>query len=107
MAFSLALGVTPELLKAKANEVQESVDGMRYSFQRLSYALLQTDAFWKIEAGNLFRKNYNDRQGEIERLLMRMQSYPDRILKMAGIYEAAEDENERIASVLGGDLNLR
>lgn len=106
MAFSL-LGVTPELLKAKANEVQEAVDGMRLAFQNLSDAISQTDSFWRIEAGTLYRKNYSDRQGDIEQLLLRMQSYPDRILQMAGLYEKGEAANEEIASALGWDLNLK
>lgn len=107
MAFSLALGVTPELLKAKANEVQESVNEMGKSFQKLEGAILETDIFWKGDAGTLYRKNYIDRKNEIEQIMARMQSYPDRILRMAGIYELAEEQNEEIASSLGGELNLR
>lgn len=106
MAFSLALGVTPELLKTKANEVQNEVDGMESDFQSLFDAIDQTRDFWIGDAGNLYRRNYTDKQKDINRVMERMQSYPTRILQMAGIYEEAEEQNEMISAVLGDKLNL-
>ena len=39
-------------------------------------------------------------------MMQRMDTYPERILKMAGIYDDARDANVQIASALGSDVEL-
>ena len=107
MAFSLALGVTPELLKAKSSEVSADIDGMKAALETIRSEMEGTRDYWKGDAGEQHRRKFEDHLEEINQLVQRLYTYPERILRMAGIYEEAESFNAALAESLATDIEMR
>ncbi len=107
MAFSMALGVTPELLRSKAAEVSKDIGEMEKGLQTLETEINGTAAYWLGEAGDLHRKKYLDRSEEMRNLIKRLYTYPERILKMAGIYDQAEDHSIAVSETMKTDIEMR
>lgn len=105
-AFSLALGVTPEILKQRAQTLSDSIDKMCTNYRNLEQIMHDTQAYWIGDAGDRYRQDYDDKQSTIEDLEAQMKEYPDRILKMAGLYEESESSNVQVSSKLGDNLQL-
>ena len=106
MAFSLALGVTPEILKDQAGKLTASIEKMCTDYQNLENLMDGTAGYWYGEAGNKYRQNFDDQKETIAALETQMKTYPTRILRMAGIYIKAEEINTQQAGALGNDLHL-
>ena len=106
MAFSLALGVTPESLKAQASVISSDINAMAANIQSMSNELNETGSYWKGDAGNLQRQRFEESVSEMNRLMERLRSYPTRILQMAGMYEEAENTNETIAASTQTDIQM-
>ena len=107
MAFSLALGVTPELLKSKSGEVSADIETMAAAIRVMDSEINGTGSYWRGDAGEQQRRKFNDHVAEINQLMERLRTYPTRILQMAGIYETAEENNVVVASSMTADLQMR
>ena len=59
MAFSLALGVTPESLKDKSTQVSSDIDEMNTEIQILISEIQETSPYWLGDAGTavLYKKD--------------------------------------------------
>ena len=106
MAFSLALGVTPELLKQKAIDVANDVDDMKTSIRNMYEEVMRTDRYWKGEAGEMERKKFTDNVDQINQIMDRMADYAPRITQIAGFYKDAEEFNKNRAAGLKTDIEM-
>lgn len=100
MAAVINLKVTPEQLQQKARDVSQAVSKMRGDFNKLNTAINSTRNYWAGQAGDLHRKLYNDRVGEVNEILRLLEGYPADLLKMAGIYTQSENVNKQAAASL-------
>lgn len=107
MAFTLALGVTPESLKTKSSDINTDIDDMVKQVNLLYEEITGTSSYWEGDAGNTQRKNFEDQVSEINKLIERLRTYPTRILKMAGIYEEAEEGSVEMANTLATDIVMK
>jgi uncharacterized protein YukE len=106
MEIKIALRVTPEELRTQKNVVQADLDNMRNDINQITTEIRGTSSYWLGEAGNKQRDEYENRVQGIDQMLVRLQSYPDRLLKMAGIYENAEGINKVTASQMTTDIEM-
>ena len=106
MAFSLALGVTPEMMKAKSSDVSADIEAMKKNVDAMKKEIEDTSGYWKGEAGNLQRRQFDELMQELYKMFDRLNTYPTRILQMAGIYETAEDNSVTIASATTTDIKM-
>lgn len=106
MAISITLRVTPEQLKTQKNVVQTDLNNIRNDITQITNEIMGTSSYWKGEAANKQRNDYEDSSQKINSMLDRLQTYPDRILQMAGIYETTEDANVQTASQLETDIQM-
>ncbi len=104
MAFSLALGVTPESLKSKSTEVSADIDDMNTEIQILISEVQETSQYWLGDAGSAERSKMEENIDALNTLITRLRTYPSRLLTMAGIYETAEDDNIATASATKTDI---
>ena len=104
MAFSLALGVTTESLKAKAGDVSADIADMKANVESMKAEVENTVSYWKGDAGDLQRKQFEEILQDLQKMFDRLDTYPVRILQMAGIYEVAEDNSVAVASSTTADI---
>ncbi|WP_026517598.1 WXG100 family type VII secretion target [Butyrivibrio sp. MC2021] len=107
MAFSLALGVTPESMKTKSADINTDIDDMQKYVNALQQEVSGTASYWEGEAGNTQRQNFEDQVTEINNLILRLRTYPTRILQMAGLYEDAEETAVGYAQALSTDIVMK
>ncbi len=106
MAISITLRVTPEQLKTQKNVVQSDLNNIRNDINQITNEIMGTSGYWQGEAARKQRTDYEDSKQKINNMLDRLQTYPDRILQMAGLYESAEDVNVQTASQLETDIKM-
>ncbi len=106
MAIRYTLGVTPELLKAKASEVDADIKNMESNIKGVAAQIDQMSHYWKGEAGDLQRKQFNDDKEELDKMIHRLKTYPVRLLQIAGIYESGEEINIQTAANTATDISM-
>ncbi len=98
-----AFRATPEELKRKADEFSTLTKSMRSRFDRIGDVSSKTRGYWRGEAGDKCRVGYASYKDDINFLINRMEEHPRHLLKMAGIYEKADDAVKRMAKRLKTD----
>lgn len=106
MAFSLALGVTTEMMKSKASEVTTDIENMRKNVLNMDARIRETGGYWKGDAGNMQRREFESHMNELNQMYERLKTYPSRILQMAGIYEEAEESATQTAASTRTDIAM-
>ena len=104
MAFSKALGVDTEQIRNKAFDVSGDLNAMISDVQRMVDETIYTAYYWKGEAAELERNKFRDNVDEMNAIINRALTYPQRITQMAGIYESAEEYNTALAGGLKADI---
>lgn len=100
------LRVTPEILQQHVQTLSNDITDMRHAIEQLYTVMDGTNSYWHGPAGTKYRRTFDEKKNQADQMMKRFDTYPERILKMAGIYEETEDTNVQIASVLGSDLKL-
>ncbi len=106
MAISITLRVTPEQLKTQKDTVQTDLDNIRGDIAQITREITGMSTYWLGDASKKQRAGYEEQLEKINGMLTRLQTYPDRIMKMAGIYETAEATNKQTAGGLDTDIKM-
>ncbi|SFB82434.1 hypothetical protein [Butyrivibrio sp. YAB3001] len=106
MAIEITLNVSTDRLKVQKGYIDTDINNMRNDIMQLTNKINDTSGYWNGEAGNKQRADYTDKLGKITSMLDRLGTYPDRIMTMAGIYDAGEEMAETISSMLSPDAQL-
>ena len=106
MAIAITLRVTPEQLKTQKNTVQADLDNIRGDITQITNEITGMSNYWRGEAATKQKASYEDHLEKIKGMLDRLQTYPDRIMKMAGMYEEAEETNKLVADRLETDIKM-
>ena len=106
MAIMITLRVTPEELKAQSNKVTDDITSIRQDIQKMKDAVENTSSYWLGDAATKQRTLFTDGYADIEKMMTRLDTYPTRLLQMAGIYETSEETNETTASALTPDIEM-
>ncbi len=106
MAITATLRVTPEQLRTQKNLIESDLNNMRNDIAQLTNEVMGTSGYWIGEAGNKQRNSLSDSSQKINSMLDRLQTYPDRIFQMAGLYEQAESDNTMTAAQLDTDIQM-
>lgn len=95
--------VSPLKLKEKAEKVSARIEETVNVFEEFSGMVSGTDYYWMGEAGGYYRTLYAEETREMEEILKRLEGYPEKVLKAAGI---APDKEQKMAGdePLPGDV---
>lgn len=96
--------VTPEVLNAKANEVERNIRNMKQRFDAMDTLIKKSSSYWIGEAGDMHRQNYESQVSGIEEMLEVLSQHPQDLRAIAQAYTNVELENTSIAQELPGDL---
>lgn len=102
--MSITLQVKPDELKNKANSISESIKTVEKELKDIGNVILATKKYWVGDASDNHQKNYKAINEDIPTVLNRLKEHPKDLLEMAGIYEATEDENEKLAKMLPNNV---
>lgn len=100
----ITLKVSPRELKAKAEEIQNQIKGFQSSWEQASYVIQNTKGYWIGDAGNAHQKQFEQYKEDVERIIRRLQEHPEDLLKMADLYEQAEEQAVIKSEKLSGDI---
>ncbi len=107
MAFSLALGVDTQRLKAKADEISADVENMNKDMSRMINEIIGTSLYWKGDAATSQREKLTQKIEIMTSVIERLRTYSPRILEMAGIYQTTENNNVETAATMKTDIAMR
>lgn len=100
------LKVTPDTLKAKAQEIEGQISRFESYSNQLAQIIKNSKGYWVGDASNSHQKQFADYQEDITRIIKRLKEHPEDLLKMADLYETAETEAAKIANALPDDVIL-
>lgn len=101
---SATIKVSPDVLVSKASEVENKIGKMRQLFSNIKTSMERTTSYWEGEAGDLHRKQYLDRQDEIDKMLKNLQERVSELNQLAANYTSAESKNLSAASSLATNV---
>lgn len=92
--------VSTDVMKAQATKVDGYIRAIEKDFNEIRKIVKASKSYWVGDASDKHREIFNEREENITRVIRRLEEHPQDLRKMAGIYEAAEQENETLASLL-------
>ncbi|MCR5556413.1 MAG: WXG100 family type VII secretion target [Butyrivibrio sp.] len=100
------LRVTPEQLKAQKGIIDQDINNIRNDIEGIKSELAATESYWFGSAATKERKIFQDSMQKVTEMMNRLDTYPARILQMAGIYETTEENNVAKASQLTTSIQM-
>ena len=102
MAISgnVSFKVTPSKVVEKANVVSQKLEHMQRSWNEITTAIDRTNGFWKGQAGDLYRKMYEEQKDNINGIMKELKDHPVDLIAIAKTYSDVEIANEEIAQDL-------
>ncbi|MBO5373337.1 MAG: WXG100 family type VII secretion target [Lachnospiraceae bacterium] len=100
------LKVAPDKLHSKADEISRQINQIQADWNNLSEIIKKTKSYWKGDASDLHQKYRDECEKEMLEILKRLKEHPTDLLKMAGIYEEAEDKAIQLAQSLPDEVIL-
>lgn len=98
----MTLKVKPEVLKAKAAEVEKDIKLLEKQFNSIQEIVARSKGYWIGTAGDKARKEFDSQKEDTTIVIKRFQEHPKNLLVMAGIYEQSEEsvvfENQRLSA---------
>ncbi|MCR4691227.1 MAG: WXG100 family type VII secretion target [Lachnospiraceae bacterium] len=102
--MAITLKVKPEVMKSKAGEISTSIKSIEKELNEITRVVLGTKKYWEGDASNQHQKNYTVIKEDIPKILKLLEEHPTDLLKMAGLYEEAEKQNQLLSKQLPIDV---
>ncbi len=96
----ISLRVTPEILISRASDVTTAVDAMDKTMKEIGSIVKGTSSYWKSDAGNKCRADYEKNQEGIDVIINRLKGQPKTLLTMANLYRTTEQEAKAVSQSL-------
>lgn len=100
--MNITLKVKPEVLKAKASEVESDIKTLEKHFNSIQDIISRSGGYWVGAAGDKARKEFNDQKENTALVIKRFREHPTDLLVMADVYDEAEralvSENKELAT---------
>lgn len=104
MADEIQMKVSPNVLRKKAESIEEQIELISGNWANLKQTVFGLRAYWTGEASSFHQKEFASYTEEIDELLKRLKKYPIDLMTMAGVYEKTENTVEEITSLLSGNV---
>ena len=98
--------VDSAVLRSAADSARKKISDMKKAQEALDSRVRGMDAYWKGEGSVHVRSQYEKYKKEFHSIINRLNEYPADLLQAAGIYEAAETQNEAESRPLPQDVIL-
>lgn len=102
--MSITLRVTPEKLKSQAAAVETVITEIANEYKNVETLALKFPSYWEGDAFEYNRQALSGFMEKAEAVLKELKDKPARLLTMADLYEAAEQQNQEAAQQLDKDI---
>lgn len=99
----IMLNTTSDELISKASEISREINAFEYDWKKIEDIILNSKGYWAGDAGDVQRKQLKDLSSDMSEIIRHLKEHPKNILKMAGLYQEAEQEVKKIAIELPAD----
>lgn len=104
--MNMQLKVSTEVLRSEADQMTDHIDVIRTQWDNIRTIGNNTTGYWEGHTENKHLKLIKKTEDDMDELLRRLTEHPADILKMAGIYEEAEESSVEVANILPADVIL-
>ena len=104
MAITGRLLVTPEELSTQSGQVRNASGELKTCFDQLKNLISDSAYYWKGEAAEAHRENYNKNQNTIDEIIARYNEHVKDLEVMAGVYREAEAAAANLADELPASM---
>lgn len=101
---NIQLKVNPDELSSKASEITDLVNKIERAYQSLNKLVGASYIYWEGEAADKYRGYAAKIDKDAQVVLKRLKEHPGDLLKMAGVYSAAEENIVEQVSTLPVDV---
>ena len=102
--MSITLRVTPEVLTAKASEVESDIKKLEDHFNNIQDIVSRSTGYWQGLAGDKARQEFNSKKDDTQQVIKRFKEHPTDLLEMAEVYATAEKTVEYTNKALKTDV---
>lgn len=95
--------VETSALKEQSTEVTNRINAVVRLFDELAQTIQNTHSYWIGEAGDLYRRSYEERKDQLNEMFRRLREHPRDLLQIAGVYETGEQANTEAFTALQTD----
>lgn len=103
---AIHLKVDTNQMKAKANQVSNEVKQIETQWRNLQNVVKASKGYWQGDASNEHQKYLKEVSDDVEKIIRRMKEHPVDLMKMAGIYVAAENDAKSLSGKLPDNVIL-
>ena len=104
MASGIQLKVAPNTLKNKANEITKEINTVERQWKKLQETITRSKSYWEGDASNIHQKYISTINSDVTTLIKRLKEHPTELLKMAQLYDEAEQKASQLAAALPKDV---
>lgn len=104
MSEGITIRIRTESLEHASVELGKKADDLKKSFENMTEAMNRTSDYWLGEAGEAHREAYRRLIPRQEEALRRLQEQISSLAKIAGTWEAAEQEVKEMNLSLPDDV---
>lgn len=101
MAFTMK--VEAQTMKAGAARISESVRELEKQWKKFADTVERSKSYWTGEASREHQEYYLEVKDDVEKIIRMLKEHPNDLLKMAGIYEEAENAVINLEKALPDD----
>ncbi len=98
------LKVKTEVLQIQASNVKNEISAIEKEWRNIETLIKRSKGYWEGDASNQHIKYYMEVKEPVNKVIKRLKEHPTDLLKMAGIYSAAEQEAAGLANVLPDEV---
>ena len=100
------LAVSVDELKRGAAQIESQIANAQRNWQSLCATAETAKHYWEGDAADCRRRLFEESRQEMESVFQRLKNHPLNILKMAGIYDDAEEKSVQMTASLPDDAIL-
>lgn len=98
------LKVSTAELKQKSNEITGQINKIESCWKQIDEIISKSKSYWVGEASDDHQKYRKEVSEDARKVIKRLREHPEDLLKMAGVYEEAEQKAVALAQALPDDV---
>lgn len=98
------LRVNTDILTQRASDAERKISNMESRLNEIKSLIDRTSGYWIGEAGDKCRKDYQEQQDSVNKILKEMKTEPQKLLEIAGVYVSKEKDAAGKSGPLPGVL---
>lgn len=100
MSDNISIKVTPTVLGAKADQIEERIGRINDQWENLYMRTMELASYWEGEASEAEWKDISHIKEDMEQIIKRLREHPMNLRQMSGVYAETEEKAIQISNTL-------